>query len=103
MVQTSQALERRRSVAPFVIFGLAVAYVFSPVDIIPDIPVIGWVDDATVLSSATLYMLEKGLGVRSQLLISLLKTLRWIIITLGAIAIALLALVGLTIYKLLHG
>ena len=25
--------------------ALSVAYLFSPVDIIPDIPIVGWVDD----------------------------------------------------------
>lgn len=106
MTQANHALEARRSVAPFIVFGLAVLYVFSPVDIIPDIPVIGWVDDGVILSTATLYMVEKGLGIQSRLLLSLLKTLRWIVLILGAIAVALIGLLilaGIAIIKGLAG
>ena len=99
MYEPQQALEPRRKIAPFVIFGLAVIYVFSPVDIIPDIPVIGWVDDAFILSAATLHMLEKGFGIRGQIFISILKLMKWIVIILGTIAITLFALIGLLIYK----
>ena len=103
MTQPQQALEKKRSVSPFVIFGLAVIYVFSPIDIIPDIPVIGWVDDSFILSAASLHLLEKGLGIRSQLLLSLLRFLKWTVIILGAIAIALMVLAGVAIYKLIFG
>ena len=93
------ALEPRRRIAPFVLFGLAVTYVFSPIDIIPDIPVVGWVDDGVILSTATLYVLEKGFGIQSRFFITLLRLIRWTVIILGAIAVALFALIGLLIYK----
>lgn len=36
-------------IVPFVIAGLALVYVLSPVDVIPDvIPVLGWLDDLLV-------------------------------------------------------
>jgi hypothetical protein len=101
MTQANQALEPRRSVAPFVVFGLAVLYVFSPVDIIPDIPVVGWVDDGFILSTATLYMVEKGLGIQSRLFLSLLKTLRWIVLILGVIAVTLIAVLGVAIIAII--
>ncbi len=103
MYEPQYALEKKRRIAPFVIFSLAVIYVFSPVDIIPDIPVIGWIDDSVILSAATLNMLEKGFGIQSHFFITLLSLIKWIVIILGAIAIALFAVVGLLIYKWLVG
>jgi len=50
------------------IFGaLAVVYVISPIDISPDaIPVLGWLDDAGVVSSAVTYFLWKIAGYSKQ-------------------------------------
>lgn len=103
MYEPPYALEPKRRIAPFVIFGLAVIYVFSPIDIIPDIPVIGWVDDGVLLSAATLHMLEKGFGIQSRFFITLLRLFKWTVIILGTIAIALIALLGLLIYQWFAG
>lgn len=37
----------------------ALAYVFSPVDLVPDLPLIGWVDDLLVLSFGVPYLVRK--------------------------------------------
>ena len=103
MYEPQYALESKRKIAPFVIFGLTIIYVFSPVDIIPDIPVIGWVDDGVLLSAATLHMLEKGFGIRSRFFITVLRLMKWTVIILGTIAIALFALLGLLIYRWFAG
>lgn len=103
MYEPQYALEKKRKVAPFVIFGLAALYVFSPVDIIPDIPVIGWIDDGFILSAATLHMLEKGVGIKSRFFITLLRLAKLTVIILGTIAIALIALIGLIIFGYVSG
>lgn len=52
----------KMSVLTVVIFVLAIAYVLSPIDLIPDwIPVVGWVDDGFVI-----YLLLKRLHKETQ-------------------------------------
>jgi len=45
------------------LFIITVIYVISPVDAIPDVPVVGWLDDAAVvlaqLASFVVYLKEK--------------------------------------------
>jgi uncharacterized membrane protein YkvA (DUF1232 family) len=49
------------SVWSFVVFALALAYIISPLDILPDyIPVLGQIDDAAVLIFG-LFLLERDL------------------------------------------
>lgn len=38
---------------------LLAAYVISPVDLIPDLPLIGWFDDATLLMLAIPFLLDR--------------------------------------------
>ena len=41
-----------RKILPYAVVFLGVAYGLWPVDIIPDIPLAGWVDDAGVIGTA---------------------------------------------------
>jgi uncharacterized membrane protein YkvA (DUF1232 family) len=38
---------------------LAVLYVISPIDLIPDVPVVGWLDDAGVVAAVAAYYLHQ--------------------------------------------
>ena len=50
-----------RVVFMFLILVLAILYILSPVDVIPDaVPVVGWVDDAAVGVSAGAAVLAAG-------------------------------------------
>ena len=73
--------------------ALSVAYLFSPVDIIPDIPIVGWVDDFFITTTAGLNLLQ---GYAAQLV----KMIKWGIIILGVICIALVLLLGTLIVKM---
>ncbi|MFT4102227.1 MAG: DUF1232 domain-containing protein [Burkholderiaceae bacterium] len=43
------------------------AYLISPIDLIPDLPIIGWVDDATLLMVAIPFLLDRlPAAVRTQ-------------------------------------
>ena len=39
--------------------GAALAYLVSPVDLLPDVPLIGWVDDALILSLGLPYLVRR--------------------------------------------
>lgn len=81
--------------------ALALIYDFIPLDFIPDIPVIGWIDDALVTTAAIMNILQhisdnKG----NETISSIYKWLKWIFISLAVIIILLLLLFGSIIIKL---
>lgn len=72
--------------------GLAVLYDLSPVDIIPDIPVVGWVDDFFITATAVLNLIQQHTQESMQWLSAIAKTLKWITIALGVVIVLLVAL-----------
>ncbi|MDD3846867.1 MAG: DUF1232 domain-containing protein [Syntrophorhabdaceae bacterium] len=86
---------------PVILFILAMLYDISPVDMIPDIPVIGHIDDALVTLTATLNLLQKSLGDFSGFLASLLGLAKWLVISTGIIAVSLIGLFIWSISKLM--
>lgn len=55
---------------------LLVAYVLSPVDLIPDVPIMGWIDDAAILMMAVPFLLKRlPAAVRQQALEASERTL----------------------------
>jgi len=51
---------RRAPVLPKLLAVLAVAYAIVPIDLIPDVaPLIGWLDDAGVVSLALAYVMKR--------------------------------------------
>ena len=82
---------------------LGAIYAISPLDIIPDIPVIGWIDDFFVLSAAILNLLEHTTGRTHYTLRKTLKVAKWIAVIIGIIVIALLFIIGAIIVNWLSG
>jgi len=88
-------------VTPVILFILAILYLLSPIDIIPDVPVIGQIDDLLVTAAATLNLLQKWLHNSSSILSSMLGLMKWAVIFAGIIAALLFGIVGWGIMKAL--
>lgn len=86
--------------ADWLLMVLSVAYLLSPVDIIPDIPVVGWVDDFLAITVAGLNLLQGYASAGNSSLAQLLKFIKWAVIVLGVICILLVLLLGTLIVKL---
>ncbi|HKX27469.1 MAG TPA: YkvA family protein [Blastocatellia bacterium] len=95
--------ETARGYAPYVLLAMAIIYTISPVDLIPDIPIVGWIDDLIFLTLAGTHFMEKGTGIQSQHLKETLRLVKWVVAIVGVIAIAVLSLLGIVIYKLVWG
>lgn len=87
-------------IVAWVLMGLAILYDISPVDIIPDIPVVGWIDDFFVTATATFNLVQKTCQDSVQWLATIAKTLKWLTIIVGIIAILLVVMLGAAIVKL---
>lgn len=84
----------------WVIMALCLLYGISPVDIIPDIPIVGQIDDLIILVSGGLNLLQHYMERNDSSLTSIVKVIKRIVIALGAIIILLLALFAVTIVNL---
>ena len=81
-------------VGPIIWMVAALLYDVSPVDIIPDFPVVGWIDDFFITATATLNLIQKAVEDSVSWLAQIAKNLKWIMIILGIIAILLVVLCG---------
>ena len=80
--------------------ALAVLYMVSPVDILPDvIPVAGWVDDLLITVTGGLNLIQSYVKEGNETLASILGMIKWVVIILGVIAIAIIALLVFVVYK----
>lgn len=80
--------------------GLSIAYMLSPIDIIPDIPVVGWVDDFFITATAGLNLIQGYTADSSRSLAQLVKMVKWAVIILGVVCILLVLLLGTLIVKM---
>jgi uncharacterized membrane protein YkvA (DUF1232 family) len=87
----------------WVLFILSICYVVSPIDLVPDVPIVGWFDDAALFMSSGLNVLQKYLGTSYELVYKILKLLKWGILILGAIAFLLVLIFGALIVSLVKG
>ena len=88
-------------VMPIIWMAAALLYDVSPLDVIPDVPVIGWIDDFFITATATLNLIQKAAEDSVPWLAQIAKNLKWIMIILGIIAIILVVLCGTLILSLL--
>ena len=84
----------KKQITSLVLAGLAVLYDISPVDVIPDIPVVGWVDDFFITATAGLNLIQQYTSESMQWLSTIAKTLKWLTIILGVIVVLLVAILA---------
>ena len=87
-------------VGPWVLMVLCLLYGISPVDIIPDVPIVGQIDDLIILKKKNKKITQRYLERADSSLTTIVKVTKWIVIALGAIVILLLALFAVAIVNL---
>ena len=101
MEQKFELTEKTNKVGPIIIGILGVLYGISPIDAIPDfIPVAGWMDDLVITGGSLLGVAQAFTKDTSMHLAKILGIFKWAIWILGGILVAILALLGVTIYGL---
>ena len=78
---------------------LALIYMISPVDAIPDLPVIGWIDDASIMMFASSWFAEKNMGIESVWLKKIFSYGKFVLFLIAAAILSLAALVAFGIFK----
>lgn len=91
----------KRSVWSWIILVLAVIYGVSPVDMVPDVPFIGWADDFFIILFAVLNLLQFSTEDKNPALSKLTKWMKWLVVLLGVVVVLLLLVFGAAIARLL--
>ena len=88
----------RKQITSLLLLGASIIYDVIPADLIPDIPLVGWLDDMLVTSSAALNCLQQfGINANGKI-DRLLKWLKWICILFAVIVVLIfIALAGTVI------
>jgi len=94
-VSTVERGSEHSLVLPVILLILAVVYDLSPVDVIPDVPVAGYIDDFFITVTAFLNFFQKWLEGSSLVLAAIVQWLKWGVVFLGVMAVSL---VGLAVY-----
>ncbi len=81
-------------ITPYILFGLALLYTISPIDLVPDIPVVGWIDDIAILAGTGLNLIEKNFLQTNGILKTSIRWIKWGFLTIG---IGLALIIGLLI------
>jgi len=84
---------------PYVFFGLAVLYALLPVDLVPDVPIVGWVDDISLLLISGLNLAEKKAGEVGSSLRKKIRFLKWSVVAVGIVLTVLVGLFGVALIK----
>lgn len=99
---TASQEEKREKTKAVILTVLGALYAISPLDIIPDIPVIGWIDDFFVLSAAIVNLIEHFTGREHYILRQSLKYIKWVLVIIGIIVILILLLLGYIIFDWIY-
>lgn len=92
---------KKNKILSIVILILALVYGVSPVDIIPDMPVVGWADDFFIIAFAVLNMLQFSSDDNHPGLSRFAKWAKWLVALFGIAVIVWLLLIGTAVVKLL--
>ncbi len=91
--EISPGMKKKKSVIwPVILLIAAILYDLWPVDIVPDVPVVGWIDDLLITITAGLNLVEKTILTYHEKLKSIVRMIKWGLIFLGVIAISLVSL-----------
>lgn len=79
---------------------LALIYTVSPIDLVPDfIPIVGWFEDALLVIVGGLNGIQNGVLEANSSLRTLIKFVKWGILIIGTIAILIVVLLVVLVFK----
>ena len=96
--QDNKNIEESQSkkVWAWILFIAAIIYGASPIDLIPDMPILGWIDDFTIVAAAFTNLIQQQFFQTNKYLNKLFKIAKWILISF-AVLIVLIAILIITI------
>ena len=91
-----------QGIKPWISLILALIYTVSPIDLVPDfIPIVGWFEDALLVIVGGLNGIQNGVLEANSSLRILIKYLKWGLLIIGGIAILIVVLLVVLVFKTL--
>ena len=89
-----------QGIKPWIPLILALIYTVSPIDLVPDfIPIVGWFEDALLVIVGGLNGIQNGVLETNSSLRTLIKYLKWGLLIIGGIAILIVVLLVVLVFK----
>ena len=89
-----------QGIKPWIPLILALIYTVSPIDLVPDfIPIVGWLEDALLVIVGGLNGIQNGILEANSSLRTLIKYLKWGLLIIGGIAILIVVLLVVLVFK----
>ena len=89
-----------QGIKPWIPLILALIYTVSPIDLVPDfIPIVGWLEDALLVIVGGLNGIQNGILDANSSLRTLIKFVKWGILIIGGIAILIVVLLVVLVFK----
>ena len=89
-----------QGIKPWIPLILALIYTVSPIDLVPDfIPIVGWLEDALLVIVGGLNGIQNGVLEANSSLRTLIKYLKWGLLIIGGIAILIVVLLVVLVFK----
>ncbi len=85
-----------KKVLAWIIMAMAVAYGLSPIDIVPDIPIVGWIDDFMIGTASLTNLIQQQFFQTNNTLNKLFNMVKWMLVGF-AIIILLIAVLIITL------
>ena len=93
-------VKKKKHITECIQLLVSLVYVFNPIDIIPDMPAIGWIDDFFVVALGMINLVQGYTNDTNEKLAKIIKILKWIIAILGIICIIFILFLGSVIIKI---
>ena len=89
-----------QGIKPWIPLILALIYTVSSIDLVPDfIPIVGWFEDALLVIVGGLNGIQNGVLEANSSLRILIKYLKWGLLIIGGIAILIVVLLVVLVFK----
>ena len=85
--QKTKQVQSKNKWLALIFLILALIYDFSPIDIIPDVPIIGWIDDFAITSLAITNYFSESFNIQNEFIKMLLGKVKIIMFILTVILI----------------
>lgn len=99
MGEPKSKLSTIKKVASWILMVLAIIYDILPVDLVPDIPLLGWIDDFLITLVAAINLIQNNKEDISPKQSKIMTAIKWALLIFTVVVILTLILFGALLIK----
>lgn len=90
---------KNKKIWAWILFIVAIIYGASPIDLIPDMPIVGWIDDVALGTAAFANLIQQHFFQKNDALNKLFQIAKYILISIAVLIFLVAVLIVLLITK----